>query len=720
MPSKPYKYCRPPRRPTEHHVEYEKLMNEQDKEMLRIMNGNLDNLLIFAALFSGVNGAFIAITLNLLIPSSADTTNALLHFLIQRIDNSTTIPSEIYPPPSFPGTTRINCYFCASLAFSLVVALGAIIGKQWLLYYDRVGDVDPLQSTRSWRPLGVEHRGRQRLHKLRGLQRWHLQAILEAGLPTMLQLAVLIFFVGLIDFTRSVEPPIGWLTLGIAAAGFGVYAITVTAAIWDPDCPFQTPVTKTVLPFLYLPILHAFRSARSACFGAFDSARRAVSRLSRSRVVLWAQKKLDEEYEHSELDGRLLSSGRADPDIRDQPGIEEMYAPSTDDIEVASWILSTSMDPKALRAAAASLPYLHVPSVLTTKHLEPTAISRLLFLFQDACNAYIRSKSPESQSDLLVYGRALSHVLLSSLVEETVQARSLSPRPLPWWTSYLDSMKSIAYDVQDTLPELWNNYALMKDWLLEDYLESEDWTPIWDPEETPFHVSAIVYLRFSRVKLLPEYKLINFLVGIGRNVGARAGATEKGNTLVPQWNTVNVAALALSLPDYANLELGTQVDHILAIWEAYTDFRSISYNDTNIFSNFANACGVYKERVEKTWMTWERREVDKVYEWLFCSMRAIVQDMAKVGNSWDRVALGCIEFAVVGLHRYSNNEADKSILTMVRDSLRIAAKVPDQIPSGAVTPLWRFGLDKNSPSNALEVVLEGITYIPWLRWHDDT
>ncbi|KAG8893286.1 hypothetical protein FRB99_002085 [Tulasnella sp. 403] len=420
MPSKPYKYCRPPRRPTEYHVEYEKLMNEQDKEMLRIMNGNLDNLLIFAALFSGVNGAFIAIALNLLMPSSADTTNALLHFLIQRIDNSTTIPSEIYPPPSFPGTTRINCYFCASLAFSLVVALGAIIGKQWLLYYDRVGDVDPLQSTRSWQPLGVEHRGRQRIRKLRGLQRWHLQAILEAGLPTMLQLAVLIFFVGLIDFTRSVEPSVGWLTLGIAAAGFGVYAITVTAAIWDPDCPFQTPVTKTVLPFLYLSILRAFRSARSACFGAFDSAHRAVSRLSRSRVVLWAQKKLDEEYERSESDGRSLSSGRADPDIRDQPGIEEMYAPSTDDIEVASWILSTSMDPKALRAAAASLPYLHVPSVLTTKHLEPTAISRQLFLFQDVSSAYLRSKSPESQSDLLVYGEALLHVLLSSMVEETV------------------------------------------------------------------------------------------------------------------------------------------------------------------------------------------------------------------------------------------------------------------------------------------------------------
>ncbi|KAG8890099.1 hypothetical protein FRB99_003926 [Tulasnella sp. 403] len=183
MPAKAYKYCRPPRRPTDHCTHYEKLMNEQDKEMLKIMNDNLDNLLIFAALFSGVNGAFIAITLNLIIPSSVDTTNALLHFLIQRIDNTTSIPSEIYPPPSFPGTTRINCYFCASLAFSLVVALGAIIGKQWLLYYDRVGDVDPLQSMRSWRPLGLEHRSRERVRKLRGLQRWHLKAILEASPP---------------------------------------------------------------------------------------------------------------------------------------------------------------------------------------------------------------------------------------------------------------------------------------------------------------------------------------------------------------------------------------------------------------------------------------------------------------------------------------------------------------------------------------------------------
>ncbi|KAG8893287.1 hypothetical protein FRB99_002086, partial [Tulasnella sp. 403] len=214
----------------------------------------------------------------------------------------------------------------------------------------------------------------------------------------------------------------------------------------------------------------------------------------------------------------------------------------------------------------------------------------------------------------------------------------------------------------------------MKDWLRADDSELfEVWRPIWDPEETPLHVSAIVYLRLSRFKRYPGDGVASSLV-TGCNVGTRAGATEGGNALVPQWNTVNVAALALSLPDHANLELGTQVDHIWATWEAYTD-------DTNIFSNFVNACGMYKEGIEKSETTWQRKKVDEVYRWLICSMWAIVQDMTEVGNSWDRVALGCIEFAVVGLHRYSNKEADESILAVVRDSLRIAAKIPDQIPS---------------------------------------
>lgn len=202
-----------------------------------------------AALFSGVNSAFIIMSLALLTPSSADTTNALLHLLIQRMDNSTAIPSNVYPAPSLPGLTRVNCFFGASLACSLLSALGAMIGKQWLIYYDRAGEVDPLRSTKYTPSPNAVNRGRERLRKLRGLQRWQIRGVLEACLPTLLQLAVVIFFIGLIDFTFTVNSPVGWVTLGIAVLGLAFYLITVGAAMWDEDCPFQTPVSTIILPF---------------------------------------------------------------------------------------------------------------------------------------------------------------------------------------------------------------------------------------------------------------------------------------------------------------------------------------------------------------------------------------------------------------------------------------------------------------------------------------
>ncbi|KAG8894803.1 hypothetical protein FRB99_000980 [Tulasnella sp. 403] len=724
MPAKAYKYCRPPRHPTDHYTHYDKLMNEQDREMLKIMNDNLDNLLIFAALFSGVNGAFIAITLNLIIPSSADTTNALLHFLIQRIDNTTSIPSSIFPPPSFPGTTRINCYFCASLAFSLVVALGAIIGKQWLLYYDRVGDVDPLQSTRVLRPLGVEHRGRERLRKLRGLRRWHLQAVLEAGLPTMLQIAVLVFFVGLIDFTRSVEPTVGRLTLGIAAAGLGAYVITVAAAVWDVDCPFQTPVTKTVLPFLHLSVVHAPPFAlwiiKSIFLLSYYTIRLLIHYLFHSTIVILVER-MSGKRPASPARPRIPRLSHTDHlDIKHEIVIDEMYAPSTDDIRVASWILSMSMDPEALRATAASLPYLHVPSAFTTEYLDTTAISRLLFLFQNAGQVYLGSKVPSSEalSDLLLYGEALFHVLLSSFVEETVRSGSLWNRSLPWWTSYLNSLepvRSVQYNLQGPVAELRNHYNFMENCLRRG--GGLGWVPTCDREKAPLCLASILYLHVSLSAPGLEYRLSWFLAEVEAQEPSADGVGR--NIHIPPWNIVSMMALAFKImPDYRSSTMGSEgrVHDIKAIWGAYTD-------DSEIFPNFASACNVYNEKMDESDRTHNMAGVDQVYKWLIHSMRAVAEDidMDRVDGSWAQVVQGSIEVAAVGIRRYSNKKPDdESILAVVRDCLGIAAKDPRHVPFGTIAPPWDFVLNKDAPPNIVELILEGIADIafptyPWSR-----
>ncbi|KAG8897137.1 hypothetical protein FRB99_008422, partial [Tulasnella sp. 403] len=446
----------------------------------------------------------------------------------------------------------------------------------------------------------------------------------------------------------------------------------------------------------------------SACLGAFNSARRAVHRLPRSKVILWIRTKFDEEYQLSESYKIPSPPGGVDPDTRDQLTIEEMYAPSTEDIEVASWILSTSMDPSALRTAAASLPYLHVPSVLTTKHLGLTAISRLLFLFQDANKACLGPNIPSSEalSDLAVYGEALFHVLLSSVIEETVRSGSLQPGLLPWWTSYIHSMDLLS-DHAYGIPELQNHHSFTL-YCLQDCTFYGEWTPISDLEKMPLHVAALVYSYISSGASDLESTLVKFLVD------TKEGATGEKTTKLPPWNIVGMIALALKIlsdgHSHAGPESEAQVKDIGAIWDAYTD-------DRNLPSNFANACCVYKERVREG-----GKEMDHVYQWLCHSMWAIVKDMKQLGDLWNQVTQRCIEVAVIGLSRYSQNEADENILVMAHDCLCIAAKDSKQIPFGAVTPLWPFILDKDTPSNILEVALEGVlgiatfqSYPVWLQ-----
>ncbi|KAG1751842.1 hypothetical protein EDB19DRAFT_1628333, partial [Suillus lakei] len=109
---------------------YKKVSGEYDNDMLERCNGNMDIVLIFAGLFSAINTAFIIA----MQPNPIDTTNNLLVQLIQiTLDG----PSAAQPMmvSSSTGYSSSNVWTqalaYASLAFSLVAAFGAVLGKQW-------------------------------------------------------------------------------------------------------------------------------------------------------------------------------------------------------------------------------------------------------------------------------------------------------------------------------------------------------------------------------------------------------------------------------------------------------------------------------------------------------------------------------------------------------------------------------------------------------------
>ncbi|KIO25997.1 hypothetical protein M407DRAFT_243880, partial [Tulasnella calospora MUT 4182] len=110
-----------------------------DDDMVKSLKAQLDGILIYAGLFVGVNSAFLALTLPEMTANPADDTNALLLQLVtggnRNITSADDLPSASFSPASciFP----VNILFSLSLTLALLAAFLAVLGQQWLVYYQK-------------------------------------------------------------------------------------------------------------------------------------------------------------------------------------------------------------------------------------------------------------------------------------------------------------------------------------------------------------------------------------------------------------------------------------------------------------------------------------------------------------------------------------------------------------------------------------------------------
>ncbi|KAJ8579355.1 hypothetical protein M405DRAFT_718211, partial [Rhizopogon salebrosus TDB-379] len=109
---------------------YKRVSNEHDDDFLERANDDMGIILTFAGLFSAVNSTFIVG----MQPNPGDTTNALMVKLIQITAN----PNAGYDISNLSSSTSYSSSIAwtqalayASLAFSVLAAFGAVIGKQW-------------------------------------------------------------------------------------------------------------------------------------------------------------------------------------------------------------------------------------------------------------------------------------------------------------------------------------------------------------------------------------------------------------------------------------------------------------------------------------------------------------------------------------------------------------------------------------------------------------
>ncbi|KAJ7921697.1 hypothetical protein B0H13DRAFT_2414875 [Mycena leptocephala] len=183
---------------------YMKLADEHDKEFQQKYSTDLDTALIFAGLFSAVSSAFII---------------------------------QIQPQPTLPfsvNTVAVLSLLYISLFTTLLAALLAVLGKQWIMYYQAAGS----RGT-------IEERGLERQRKLDGLHKWKFDAVLQM-FPMLLQLALLLFASAISVYLWPIHRSIATIVLALTLVGFVSYIFLLASTIVSPDSPFQTPLASFI------------------------------------------------------------------------------------------------------------------------------------------------------------------------------------------------------------------------------------------------------------------------------------------------------------------------------------------------------------------------------------------------------------------------------------------------------------------------------------------
>ncbi|KAJ7210843.1 hypothetical protein GGX14DRAFT_394468 [Mycena pura] len=278
---------------------YMKLADEHDKEFKEKYSTDLDTSLIFAGLFSAIASAFI--------------------ILIQ--------PQLASDPPIKIVVAQSILYI--SLSSTLLAALLAVLGKQWLMYYQAAGS----RGT-------TEQHGLERQRKLDGLNKWKFDAVLQM-FPLLLQLGLLLFSTALSVYLWTISVPIAIIVLSFTVLGFVAYLFLLGSAIFSPDSPFQTPLA----PFLKhtislaLQILQPLSKVRDWCSKLIQNKQQSMLQFGKSHVQL-----LPSFTAHSSLESPNTPLQEDFPETDfDEPSAE---------VPAVLWVLETSTDPMMISTAA--------------------------------------------------------------------------------------------------------------------------------------------------------------------------------------------------------------------------------------------------------------------------------------------------------------------------------------------------------------------------------
>ncbi|KAF7335505.1 hypothetical protein MVEN_02204200 [Mycena venus] len=337
-------------------TEYKKLADEFDNELQAKYGQDLDTSLIFAGLFSAVSSAFIIQIQPEFQSDPNGPTQALLSLLVQ---NMTGLPPaalppgiSLSPPPTIVVVAQSLLYF--SLSATLLAALLAVLGKQWLLHYNSVGE----RGT-------IEERGLERQRKLDGMRSWRFDLVMQV-FPLLLQFALLLFATALAIYLWTIHHAIAAIALSLTGLGSILYTAMIISAVASPDSPFQTSLNsllKIILDQFYIPKhLHWFFQAIQAHLcPIFDQTCMVISQCTGAFTQMAPLLPLF----HSLKPPEPVPS-------EPLPIFNSPYSQSNEG-QAILWALEASTDPRLVEAAAELVPEMQWPVNL---NVQP-ALSRL-------------------------------------------------------------------------------------------------------------------------------------------------------------------------------------------------------------------------------------------------------------------------------------------------------------------------------------------------------
>ncbi|KAK1235036.1 hypothetical protein PQX77_001745 [Marasmius sp. AFHP31] len=171
----------------------EKEMRSMEEGWMGGWKDDIDTLLVFAGLFSAVVTAFLVESYQWLEEAPEDTTVVLLRQISQQMNGSAVPP----PPPPYkpsPSAVRINVLWFLSLTIGLAVALIGLLCKQWVRELRRPTHTHSPSDTVA----GI-------LLRTWSADTWHVSTVITS-LPLLLELALFLFFAGLLDLLHTLHP----------------------------------------------------------------------------------------------------------------------------------------------------------------------------------------------------------------------------------------------------------------------------------------------------------------------------------------------------------------------------------------------------------------------------------------------------------------------------------------------------------------------------------